>query len=197
MKDSCSKKPARPVWLYLYQLFWFRTQKKCWKFIKKKWILMLRFIAFQRICINQLQTIIVSIYWHKTQNKNCVAHSSLSLISYILLNLAIKGPIRLSVVLIKDLSNHDLHQVLHRCSKATLEMERRRGYECKLPILCKYLIPRFRSFESNCENIKSQAPIFSYNFILPKNSQKNKSDLLAFREFTFTAINSSPLIRNL
>lgn len=41
---------------------------------------------------------------------------------------AIKGPIRLSVVLIKDLGNHDLHQVLHRCSKATLEMERRRGY---------------------------------------------------------------------
>ncbi|XP_061182388.1 uncharacterized protein LOC133190718 [Saccostrea echinata] len=44
-----------------------------------------------------------------------------------LLTNAIKGPIRLSVVLIKDLSNHDLHQVLHRCSKATLEMERRRG----------------------------------------------------------------------
>lgn len=44
-----------------------------------------------------------------------------------LLTNAIKGPIRLSVVLIKDLSNHDLHQVLHRCSKATMEMERRRG----------------------------------------------------------------------
>lgn len=149
-----------------------QNTKKCWKFIKKKWILMLRFIAFQRICIHQLQTIIVSIYWHKTQNKNCVAHSSLSLISYILLNLAIKGPIRLSVVLIKDLSNHDLHQVLHRCSKATLEMERRRGYECKLPILCKYLIPRFRSSASNCENIKSLAPNFSDSFILPKTVRK-------------------------
>lgn len=50
-------------------------------------------------------------------------------------NPAIKGPIRLSVVLIKDLSNHDLHQVLHRCSKATLEMERRRGYEYRFSLI--------------------------------------------------------------
>lgn len=140
MKDSCSKKPG----LYDYTCINCSgsEHKKCWKFIKKKWILMLRFIAFQRICIHQLQTGIVSIYWHKTQNKNCVAHSSLSLISYILLNLAIKGPIRLSVVLIKDLSNHDLHQVLHRCSKATLEMERRRGYEYR-PSLMILWIPYF------------------------------------------------------
>ncbi|KAK3091839.1 hypothetical protein FSP39_023078 [Pinctada imbricata] len=39
----------------------------------------------------------------------------------------VRGPIRLTLVLIRDLSNHDLQQILHRCSKAVLQIERRKG----------------------------------------------------------------------
>lgn len=44
-----------------------------------------------------------------------------------LLTEMVRGPIRLSLVLIRDLSNHDLQQILHRCSKAILQIERRKG----------------------------------------------------------------------